>query len=55
MKKWKKEMNNGSAPQYWSTVASKEHVDAGVEQGIAQFCHGKLGPAKRVNEGDQKG
>jgi hypothetical protein len=36
------------------SVASKEYVDTGVE-GIAQFCVGKLGLAKRVNEGDKKG
>jgi len=36
-------MNNGSEPQDWIPVASKEHVDTGVEQGIAQLCHGKLG------------
>ncbi len=38
--------------RYWIAVASKEHVDVGVEDGIAQFCHGKLGPAKRVSKGD---
>lgn len=38
--------------RYWIAVASKEHVEAGVVAGIAQFCHGKLGPAKRVSKGD---
>ncbi len=38
--------------RYWIAVASHEHVEAGVDMGIAQFCHGKLGPAKRVKRGD---
>lgn len=38
--------------RYWIAVASKEHVDVGVVAGIAQFCHGKIGPAKKVSKGD---
>ena len=38
--------------RYWVGVASKEHVDRGVDMGICQFCHGKQGPAKRPKKGD---
>lgn len=41
-----------SAQKFWIGVASKEHVAKGVEKGICQFCHGKLGPAKRPAKGD---
>jgi hypothetical protein len=27
--------------KYWITVASKDHVKIGVEEGFAQACHGK--------------
>jgi hypothetical protein len=43
-------MNN--QPQFFIGVACKEHVENGVKLGIAQFCHGKLGPAKRLKQGD---
>jgi len=33
-------------------VASKEHVENGKKLGIAQFCHGKSWPAKRLTRGD---
>jgi len=39
-------------PRFWIGVASKNHVANGVELGIAQFCHGKSGPAKRPAKGD---
>jgi hypothetical protein len=39
-------------PKYWIGVASREHVQRGVEEGIAQVCHGKGGPLKRMNPGD---
>lgn len=43
-------MNNN--PQFYIGVACKEHVENGVKLGIAQFCHGKSAPAKRLNKGD---
>lgn len=39
-------------PKFWIAVASKEHVENGIKLGIGQFCHGKLGPAKRLSYGD---
>lgn len=36
----------------WIAVASREHVMRGVAEGIAQVCHGKPGPLKRMKEGD---
>ena len=39
-------------PKFWVGVASKEHVENGVKLGICQFCHGKIGPAKRLQKGD---
>jgi len=39
-------------PKFWVGVASKEHVENGVKLGIGQFCHGKIGPAKRLQKGD---
>jgi hypothetical protein len=38
--------------KFWIGVASKEHVENGVKLGICQFCHGKIGPAKRLQKGD---
>jgi len=38
--------------KYWIGVASKEHVQRGIQEGIAQVCHGKGGPLKRMNSGD---
>lgn len=38
--------------QYWVGVASKEHVKRGIKEGIAQVCHGKQGPLKRMKPGD---
>lgn len=38
--------------RFWLAVASREHVLRGVAQGFAQFCHGKLAPARRVSQGD---
>lgn len=39
-------------PQFYIGVACKEHVENGVKIGIAQFCHGKSAPAKRLKKGD---
>lgn len=38
--------------KYWIIVASKDHVQHGVEQGVAQACHGKASPLKRMKKGD---
>lgn len=38
--------------RYWIGVASKEHVQRGVLERIAQVCHGKAGPLNRMKEGD---
>ena len=41
-----------SETKYWIIVASKDHVKSGVEQGIAQACHGKTAPLKRMRKDD---
>lgn len=33
-------------------VASKDHVRTGIAEGIAQACHGKASPLKRMRKGD---
>lgn len=38
--------------KYWVIVASKDHVKAGVIQGFAQACHGKVTPLQRMQKGD---
>lgn len=38
--------------KYWIIVASKDHVKTGIVQGIAQACHGKSSPLKRMKKGD---
>lgn len=38
--------------KYWIIVASKDHVKSALEQGIAQACHGKVSPLKRMRKGD---
>nr|WP_199157042.1 EVE domain-containing protein [Pedobacter sp. ASV2] len=38
--------------KYWILVASKDHVKKGVAEGIAQACHGKSSPLKRMHKGD---
>ena len=38
--------------KYWIIVASKDHVENGVGQGITQACHGKVTPLKRMKKGD---
>lgn len=38
--------------KYWIIVASKDHVKNGVLEGIAQACHGKAAPLKRMRKGD---
>ncbi|KOS05801.1 hypothetical protein AM493_06930 [Flavobacterium akiainvivens] len=39
-------------PKYWIIVASKDHVKSAMEQGIAQSCHGKFAPLKRMRKDD---
>ena len=39
-------------PKYWIIVASKDHVETGITEGIAQACHGKVAPLKRMRKGD---
>jgi hypothetical protein len=41
-----------SGSHYWVIVASKNHVQNGVEKGIAQANHGKAAPLKRMQVGD---
>jgi len=38
--------------KYWIIVASKDHVKNGIAEGIAQTCHGKASPLKRMRKGD---
>ena len=38
--------------KYWIIVASRDHVQRGVEEGIGQTSHGKEAPLKRMSEGD---
>ena len=38
--------------KYWIIVASKEHVKNGLAEGIAQTCHGKASPLKRMRKDD---
>jgi hypothetical protein len=38
--------------KYWVGVASREHVKKGIMDGIAQVCHGKQGPLKKMQQGD---
>lgn len=38
--------------KFWIIVASKDHVKNGIKGGIAQACHGKASPLKRMRPGD---
>jgi len=38
--------------KYWVSVASRDHVKTGIAEGIAQACHGKASPLKRMKKGD---
>ena len=38
--------------KYWIIVASKDHVKTGIAEGIAQACHGKASPLRRMKKGD---
>ena len=41
------------AARYWIIVASRNHVQRGVTGGFAQANHGKAGPLRRMQPGDQ--
>ncbi len=38
--------------RYWIGVASKDHVQTGIKEGIAQVCHGKDKQLKRMKKDD---
>lgn len=38
--------------KYWIIVASKDHVKTGQAEGIAQACHGKASPLRRMRKDD---
>ncbi|MFI1915960.1 EVE domain-containing protein [Nocardia sp. NPDC020380] len=38
--------------RYWLAVVSRDHVQRGVQQGIAQANHGKRAPVERMSPGD---
>jgi hypothetical protein len=38
--------------KYWIIVASKDHVENGIKEGIAQAGHGKASPLKRMRRDD---
>ncbi|GLU52188.1 EVE domain-containing protein [Dyadobacter frigoris] len=38
--------------KYWIIVASKDHVKSAQPLGIAQACHGKVSPLKRMRKDD---
>ncbi|EQA36282.1 EVE domain protein [Leptospira inadai serovar Lyme str. 10] len=38
--------------RFWIVVASRDHANAGKENGIIQACHGKKAPLRRMREGD---
>lgn len=39
--------------RYWIIVASKDHAEKGLQLGIAQACHGKEAPLKRMKINDR--
>ena len=43
---------NINQAKYWVLVASKDHVKNGLAEGIAQACHGKATPLKRIRKND---
>jgi hypothetical protein len=38
--------------RYWIGVASRDHVDNGVEGGFCQLCHGKAAAMRKMSPGD---
>jgi len=43
---------NTNQTRYWVIVASKDHVKNGLAEGIAQACHGKASPLRRMRKND---
>jgi len=43
---------NTNQTRYWVIVASKDHVTNGLAEGIAQACHGKASPLRRMRKND---
>ncbi|HWB27021.1 MAG TPA: EVE domain-containing protein [Chitinophagaceae bacterium] len=41
-----------STEKYWIIAASKDHALRGMREGIAQACHGKEAPLKRMKVND---
>lgn len=39
--------------RYWIAVASKDHVQTGLDGGFAQANHGKRSPMKQLSKGDK--
>jgi len=46
------EDTNLESAKYWVIVASKDHVQTGVQAGFTQACHGKSSPLQRMRVGD---
>jgi hypothetical protein len=42
----------GTETSYWIGVASKDHVQIGLGDGICQLCHGKAQPLRKMSVGD---
>ena len=38
--------------KFWIGVASKDHVQSGIDGGFCQLCHGRSQPLERMNVGD---
>lgn len=45
-------MSDSAAPRYWIGVASRDHVQRGVEGGFLQLGHGKLAPVRALRQDD---
>jgi len=43
---------NATKNKYWIIVATKDHVQNALQQGIAQACHGKTSPLRRMQKND---
>jgi EVE domain-containing protein len=43
---------NDVVNRYWILVASKNHVLRAIQEGVAQACHGKSQPLRRMKIGD---
>jgi|SRR5215831_4714197 len=38
--------------KFWIGVASKDHVQRGIDGGFCQLCHGRAAPLKKMSKGD---